>query len=151
MASPATAAFHKAKMRKYSDEDLLHLLVSYAEELGRAPSRREVAARGDVNESTITRRFGSYNNAIIAAGLQPRVRLPEQYLERDRHQVPLSMRYAVLQRDGFRCQYCGGTPQDSYVLHVDHKLPFSQGGKTEPANLVTACFLCNSGKNDMAA
>jgi HNH endonuclease len=60
---------------------------------------------------------------------------------------PLSrrMRYFVLSRDGFRCQYCGATAQQA-KLHVDHKIPRARGGADDPDNLITACDDCNLGK-----
>jgi hypothetical protein len=143
MAKPGAVERQRAAMRKFTDEELLERLISKARELGRTPSKRELGVG-----SNFTKRFGSYNRAVIAAGLSPNVAFPSAYLERERHLVPLSMRFRVLARDGFRCQYCGGTPQDGYVLHVDHKVPVSRGGPTEMENLVTACHLCNSGKSD---
>src|SRR5271166_2013432 len=60
--------------------------------------------------------------------------------------IPPSKRFRILQRDGFTGQYCGGTPQEGYILHVDHRIPFSKGGTHDDDNLVTACWLCNTGK-----
>ena len=59
-----------------------------------------------------------------------------------------SLRYDVMQRDGFRCQLCGATAADGYKLHVDHIIPVSKGGKTEMGNLRTLCERCNMGKRD---
>lgn len=56
-------------------------------------------------------------------------------------------RFEVLQRDGFRCRYCGNGPED-VRLHVDHVHPKSKGGSDELDNLVTACSDCNVGKLD---
>lgn len=55
------------------------------------------------------------------------------------------LRYEVLRRDGFRCRYCGAEPGER-ALQIDHVIPEALGGKNEPANLVTACEPCNSGK-----
>jgi hypothetical protein len=62
---------------------------------------------------------------------------------------PLSKRarFEILKRDGFRCRYCGVTPQVR-VLRVDHVVPVSKGGTNDAANLVTACDPCNAGKSD---
>lgn len=59
-----------------------------------------------------------------------------------------SLRYDILRRDGFRCQLCGATAKDGVKLHVDHIIPVSKGGKTEPSNLRTLCERCNLGKRD---
>lgn len=58
------------------------------------------------------------------------------------------LRYEIMHRDGFRCQLCGRSAKDGAILHVDHILPVSRGGKTEKANLRTLCDQCNLGKRD---
>lgn len=63
-----------------------------------------------------------------------------------REYIPNNVRFQVLQRDGFRCVYCGRTPQDGARLELDHLHPVSAGGTSDPANLVTACFDCNRSK-----
>ncbi|MET7395598.1 HNH endonuclease [Dactylosporangium sp. NPDC005572] len=62
--------------------------------------------------------------------------------------VPKRLRFEVFRRDGFRCRYCGATP-DEAQLRPDHVVPEALGGKTEPTNLVTACEDCNAGKASM--
>ncbi len=57
------------------------------------------------------------------------------------------LRFEILKRDGFRCSYCGATP-DVSGLHVDHIIPRANGGTDEPANLTASCQSCNSGKSD---
>jgi hypothetical protein len=64
-------------------------------------------------------------------------------------QGSLRLRFLVLQRDGFRCRYCGRGPEDGTVLHVDHVVPKAQGGRDDMDNLVTACRECNLGKSDV--
>ena len=53
-----------------------------------------------------------------------------------------------MERDGFRCAYCGRGSRDEVVLRVDHVVPWSKGGLSEESNLVTACEDCNLGKCD---
>lgn len=62
--------------------------------------------------------------------------------------IPLSkkLRFEVFKRDGFRCMYCGSTP-DKALLQCDHIHPVALGGENEMDNLVTACQPCNSGKS----
>lgn len=50
----------------------------------------------------------------------------------------------VRERDDFTCQYCGSTDGP---MHCDHVIPLSQGGTSDPDNLVTACRACNCGKS----
>lgn len=61
---------------------------------------------------------------------------------------PLSkgVRFEVLKRDGYRCRYCGNTPADGVLLHVDHIVAVAEGGSNELSNLATACLPCNIGK-----
>lgn len=60
----------------------------------------------------------------------------------------LAMRFRVLERDGFRCRYCGAAATDEFVrLEVDHVLPLARGGKDNESNLVAACRNCNLGKS----
>ena len=58
---------------------------------------------------------------------------------------PRRLRYArirqkVLERDGYRCQYCRTTDG---VMTVDHIVPRSLGGPYSSENLVTSCLVCN--------
>ena len=70
------------------------------------------------------------------------------WIQKERSLMTDSLRYDILRRDGFRCQICGATAQDGVKLHVDHIIPVSKGGKTEPSNLRTLCDRCNLGKSD---
>ena len=61
-----------------------------------------------------------------------------------------TIRAAVLNRDGYRCQICGAplhprcTPRGcDRCAHVDHRVPRSHGGPDHPANLRAACQACN--------
>ena len=61
----------------------------------------------------------------------------------------LRLRFTILRRDEFTCQYCGRTPTDGAKLHIDHIQPESKGGDLSMDNLVTSCFECNEGKRDI--
>lgn len=62
-----------------------------------------------------------------------------------RTQVSKKLRFDVLERDGFRCRYCGAEPNDG-ALHVDHIIPVAEDGATAIDNLIASCEPCNSGK-----
>lgn len=49
----------------------------------------------------------------------------------------------VVQRDGYRCRYCGKEIEDISEIHIDHIIPISQGGLDVPENKVVACRDCN--------
>ncbi len=69
-------------------------------------------------------------------------------LESEKRNIPLKLRLEVFKRDQFRCIFCGRSPamENGVALHIDHRIPFSQGGKTELENLQTLCRDCNLGK-----
>lgn len=55
------------------------------------------------------------------------------------------LRFEILQRDGFRCVYCGASAAQAR-LHVDHVNSRATGGRDEADNLATSCEDCNRGK-----
>jgi hypothetical protein len=61
--------------------------------------------------------------------------------------LPPRLRWRILERDGFRCTYCGAGAADGAQLEVDHVVPHSAGGSDLEANLTTACATCNNGKS----
>lgn len=63
-----------------------------------------------------------------------------------RKQISAGVRFAVLRRDNFTCQYCGAKAPD-VELHVDHIHPLCHGGTNDMVNLITACKDCNLGKS----
>jgi len=131
-------------LRTYSDEQLLEIL--------RERARGEYAPSSKLMRSPTTAtyrtRFGSWAKAVAAAGLllfgqRPSLRSKSAPRKSRRS---LGLRFRILQRDKFTCQYCGGTADRGYILHVDHKIPRSKGGTDSADNLVTACEPCNLGK-----
>src|SRR3989338_3537440 len=75
------------------------------------------------------------------------VHKPAQILSRT---IPLKLRLKVLDRDQFRCIFCGRSPATDIGvrLHIDHIIPISRGGHTTLSNLQTLCFACNLGKGN---
>ena len=69
-------------------------------------------------------------------GIAPCVRRPA---------IPPHMRAAVIARDGYVCQLCGGDVEPSDV-HLDHVVPFSRGGPTTVKNLQVTHARCNLSK-----
>ena len=65
-----------------------------------------------------------------------------------RKAISKKMRFEVLKRDMFTCQYCGKQPPDT-ILHMDHIKPVSKGGVNSLLNLVTSCVDCNLGKSNI--
>ncbi|WP_022877358.1 HNH endonuclease [Microbacterium sp. B19] len=72
-----------------------------------------------------------------------------EYLRRrERSLLTPKMRTDILRRDGSRCRMCGASASTGAVLHVDHIVPVSHGGRTELGNLQTLCQSCNLGKSN---
>jgi hypothetical protein len=61
----------------------------------------------------------------------------------------IRLRFQILERDRFRCQYCGARAPD-VDLEVDHIVSVAAGGSNSPLNLITACFQCNRGKKEQS-
>ena len=55
--------------------------------------------------------------------------------------------HRILERDQYRCQYCGldgaSNFENSLIMTVDFVHPRAKKGKKAPANLVAACRPCN--------
>ena len=64
-----------------------------------------------------------------------------------RRNIPAGMRFNVLRRDNFTCQYCGRSAPD-VELHIDHVVPWSKVKEHKIDNLKVACSDCNLGKSD---
>lgn len=75
-----------------------------------------------------------------------RRRAKRSRLRGQRPRTPKGLRFFILARDKFTCQYCGQAAPNVH-LHVDHVHPKSKGGGDEPTNLVAACADCNLGKS----
>lgn len=63
----------------------------------------------------------------------------------ERKPISKKIRFEVLKRDKFTCQYCGRSVPD-VILQIDHIQPVSKGGSNDIMNLVTSCRDCNLGK-----
>ncbi len=66
-----------------------------------------------------------------------------------RRAKPLTLKEGlkILERDQYRCQYCGldgmNNFENSLVMSVDFIVPRAHGGKKTPRNLVACCRPCN--------
>ncbi|MGH9044244.1 MAG: HNH endonuclease [Acidimicrobiales bacterium] len=56
------------------------------------------------------------------------------------------LRATLLERDGWRCRYCGEVLTTSNAT-LDHVIPRSLDGPNTVENLVAACLACNSIKS----
>ena len=65
----------------------------------------------------------------------------------ERGKVSLKLRFAVFERDGYKCKCCGKHGYRSN-LEIDHIIPISRGGKSTYDNLQTLCHDCNYKKGN---
>lgn len=65
----------------------------------------------------------------------------------ERGRVSNKMRFAIYERDGYRCKKCHRSGQFT-DLEIDHIFPISKGGKSEFDNLQTLCSSCNASKSN---
>lgn len=63
----------------------------------------------------------------------------------ERGKVSNKLRFAIYERDGWRCSKCG---KRSDNLEIDHIVPIAKGGKTTIDNLQTLCPRCNKEKGN---
>jgi hypothetical protein len=159
--------------RRYTDEECFANMLVVWTHCGRPPMYRELGLPpSQVGGKAYVKRFGTWNKALEAfvervncdqeqsdepqsidpsrpvqliAGRTKTARSPE-----DNREIPLGLRFRVLTRDRFKCVLCGDNPSrdDECVLHVDHIIPWSLGGKTRGENLRTLCAICNVGRGN---
>lgn len=68
--------------------------------------------------------------------------------KQERNRMSSALRAQVLNRDGGRCKMCGVSAGHGAILHVDHVIPVSRGGRTDLDNLQALCQECNLGKGN---
>ena len=115
-------------------------------------------------------------NVVVPTASDDTQTVSKEFRDPDRNIAP-AVRIAVLQRDGYRCRYCGipvvhadirklahrlypdAVPWDQFDpakehagfaclwLQFDHVVPHSHGGRSSADNVVISCALCNYGKD----
>jgi len=161
-----------APHRIYSGKDLFNEMGRIWQKVGQRPSRNE----WDISDPKISigvykKRFGSWINACqkfieykmggeISSDNFVRFSGDEipfhekqgtvEYSKENSRNVSLSLRLKVLNRDSFKCVFCGKSPATDFgtKLPIDHIVPFSKGGKSTLENLQTLCEDCNLGKSN---
>lgn len=156
--------------RKYSDEEYFESLLNVWTQHGRQPKYSEMdVSPSKISAGAYASHFGSWHKALeafvsrmnqdekekiedkpVIKNQTETIRIKTIITAGDRRDIGLGLRYKVLSRDNFKCVRCGRNPATSpkVELHVDHKIPFSIGGKTTLENLETKCKECNLGKSN---
>jgi hypothetical protein len=144
--------------RDLPDEELFDNLRQVWIALGRQPRRSEMAPPlSQLTHSPYVRRFGSWLAAMRSfaeteQGSELAVAAPSLPTSGGSARQPsLRLRFLVMRRDRFCCTSCGRSPatEPGVVLHLDHAIAFSKGGRTDFENLRTVCADCNLGKSNL--
>lgn len=160
-----------APNRLYSDKALFDEMEKVWFKVGQRPSRAEwEMSNPQFSYTTYKQRFGSWTNAcskfieykmgadisaddfVLPDRAEQKISCENKitYKPENVRNVPLGLRLKVLNRDNFRCIFCGKSPATDLgtKLHIDHITPFSKGGGSIIENLQTLCQECNLGKSN---
>jgi len=161
----------KRTRRNTSIDEIFSEMERIWRELGHRPSRSEwTSSNPKMSYDTVYRYFGGWTTAcvkFVEFKTGSEINIEEIQTEKRKinkakkvsknttsnvksRSIPLNLRMKVLNRDGFRCVYCGRSPATHLgcKLHVDHIIPFSKGGENTEENLQTLCEKCNLGKSN---
>jgi len=147
------------------DEELFRNIEEVWISLGRQPKYQEIKKPlSKYSAGTYDKRFGSYRKSLekfidyINSDIdeqqveieEPVSKNKQEIKHKTKREISDRLRFRILMRDGFTCKKCGRSPLKSkgVELHVDHIIPWSKGGETEPENLETKCEKCNLGKGN---
>jgi len=158
----------KKDRSQISNDQLFEELSRVWKLIGHRPSKDEWENAGaKYSYTTYKTRFNGWVNACAAfientsrqneglkpqsetrAGVSRRPEVAPEIQREEKRNIPMKLRYRVLTRDSYKCVLCGRSPAThvGISLHIDHIVPFSQGGKTLLENLRTLCNECNWGK-----
>ncbi|TSC90873.1 MAG: hypothetical protein CEN90_766 [Parcubacteria group bacterium Licking1014_17] len=151
-----------------NDEELFSNIAMVWEKLGKQPTQANLDSNiSKFHSSKYKRRFGTYNNALIAfvkwaeSGGKENIEIPNLKTEifinesdkghKTRRDINWRLRFLTMRRDNFKCKYCGRSPATDplIILHVDHIKAWTNGGETILENLQTLCSKCNTGKSNL--
>ncbi len=155
----------------YTVQEMFDEMEKIWMQLGHRPSRNEwTTLKPKISYDSIYRHFGGWtsaclkfieykmggtilNDVFVIPNSRPQKIKKEnkiEYKKENARNVSLSLRLQVLNRDNFRCNFCGKSPVTDFgtKLHIDHITPFSLGGKSILDNLQTLCEECNLGKSN---
>jgi 5-methylcytosine-specific restriction endonuclease McrA len=150
--------------RSCTDQELFDNLRLVWISLARQPRYTEMRSPvSKFSAGTYENRFGTWNSALQAfvgwveegksdsydesVAVAPERARAKRRTKRD---ISERLRFSILLRDGFRCLACGRSPLKTpgVELHIDHIMPWSEGGETVSENLETKCIECNLGKGN---
>jgi hypothetical protein len=143
----------KLRKRNIPESELTEDLVNVAKMVGKATITGLIFdEKGLFGKTTILRRLGSWNKALIRFITfikQPDTKFPgntiktekalDKNISNNTRNINWRLRATVLIRDNCICKMCGASPakNSKTTLHVDHIIPWSNGGQTVMENLQT--------------
>lgn len=159
--------------QKFTEKDIFDEMERIWRKYGHRPSAREWdASDAKISSTTFKERFNGWSAAclkfiefkmgkpilvndempkpipVTKSKLLNTIVRPDE--EKDSRIIPMGVRLKVLDRDSFRCVFCGRSPatEVGVQLHMDHIIPYSKCGKSTVDNLQTLCLECNLGKGN---
>ena len=144
----------KNTTNRYTTEELFDNIQKVWDFKGSQPFLKDMEVEPSVIcWGTYFHRFGSWKKALEEFVKYKNNTNDVQYIQnknnrKARKTINNSLKYDVMKRDCFKCQYCGKSPANDVgvELQIDHILPVSKGGTNEIENLKTICKDCNIGK-----
>jgi hypothetical protein len=150
------AGLEIVKINIHTDDELFKNILNVWKEKGSQPRRDDMdnPKVSKIGSGVYKKRFNGWTNAIqtfIKSNDGTYIAKSKTTNPSKRRDPNLRQRHQVMTRDRFTCVKCGASPAKSVeiVLHIDHKIPWSKGGKTEVSNLQTLCTKCNLGKSNL--
>jgi hypothetical protein len=153
------AGLQRTRNLNITIEALFENLAAVWLKLGRQPKYQDLIKEHSLYSSgTYENRFGSWRKALEAfvdwansdePRVQPNEKSTEISTKRGPRNINWRLRALVLMRDGGRCQLCGAEAKDGAKLHIDHVIPWANGGETKLTNLQALCEICNIGKSNI--
>lgn len=134
-----------------------HLIVWFRTPAGRHSGKKQYSANHAYMQHLYDKAYGytQYVNMDVNVDNYRRKvngvpsREEQKAFEKEqRNRMTPKLRMQILQRDNFTCQYCGKYMPDGVGAQVDHIIPVSKGGISEPRNLQTLCSVCNGRKSN---
>lgn len=159
MAALDAAGLLRTRNLNITNEALFENLATVWLKLGRQPKYQDLTREHSLYSSgTYENRFGTWRKALEAfvewanseePNVQPNEKPVEILTKRGPRNINWRLRALALMRDGGRCQLCGAEAKDGAKLHIDHVIPWANGGETKLANLQVLCEVCNIGKSNI--
>lgn len=152
------AGFRMGRTTRVSREDVESLLVDEPTPTSGEPPELACAACDHIHEwhqdclAPGSEVVAHAEGAARACGCRVGIGRARRGISLARPAIPAAIKRQVIARDGERCTFCGvpvhrgslAKKDPRKALHLDHIVPYSQGGATTVENLRVYCGSCNS-------